>query len=132
MLSVQVATPENRAGRVLVVDDEASVCETIRSVLALDHHEVRTATSSQEALRAFQESKFDLVIVDYRMPVMNGDEIAAAMKALVPQQPILLMTGYGEALRLEGSFPLPVDKVMMKPFVAQEFRDTVCQLVAKT
>jgi CheY-like chemotaxis protein len=127
-----VATPGNMARRVLVVDDETAICETIAGVLALDHHEVETVTSGHAALLAFQRSKFDLVIVDYLMPVMKGDEVAAALKALAPQQPILMMTAYNETLRLEGSFPLAVDLVIRKPFDVQEFREAVRQLAAKT
>ncbi len=77
---------------------------------------------------SFQTGKFDLVIIDYEMPVMKGDKLAAAMKALAPQQPILMITGYSEALRLEGSFPLPVDLEIGKPFAVQEFREAVRQL----
>jgi two-component system cell cycle response regulator CpdR len=120
------------ARRVLVVDDETVICETITRVLALDHHEVETVTSGQGALLAFQRSKFDLVIVDYQMPVMKGDKVAAAIKALAPQQPIIMMTAYGETLRLEGSFPLAVDMVIRKPFDVQEFREAVRQLAANT
>ncbi len=126
-----MATPGNRARRVLVVDDEAVVCETITRILAPEDLEVETATSGQAALVAFQRSEFDLVIVDYQMPGMKGDELAAALRAIVPQQPILMITAYNERLRLDGSFPLAVDRVIGKPFDFQEFREIVRQLVAK-
>jgi DNA-binding response OmpR family regulator len=118
--------------RILVVDDETLVSDSIRRVLAVDQHEVETVASSQDALAAFQAGKFDLVIIDYEMPIMKGDKLAAAIKALVPQQPIIMITAYGETLRLAGSFPLAVDLVMGKPFDIQEFRDVVRRLTAKT
>jgi len=120
------------ARRVLVVDDETVVGETVTRLLALDHHEVETATSGQDAMLAFQRSKFDLIIVDYQMPGMKGDEVAAAIKALAPRQPIIMMTAYGETLRLAGSFPLAVDLVIRKPFDVQGFREAVRQLTEKT
>ena len=131
-LSLQVTTPENRARRVLVVDDETVVGETIARVLALDDHEVEMVTSGPDALLVLQRSKFDLIILDYQMPVMKGDEVAAAIKALAPQQPIIMMTAYGETLRLAGSFPLAVDLVIKKPFGVQELREAVRQLAAKS
>jgi len=131
-LPVRVATPGNMARRVLVVDDETVVGETVTRLLALDHHEVETATSGQDAMLAFQRSKFDLIIVDYQMPGMKGDEVAAAIKALAPRQPIIMMTAYGETLRLAGSFPLAVDLVIRKPFDVQGFREAVRQLTEKT
>jgi CheY-like chemotaxis protein len=126
-----VTTPANTARRVLVVDDEALVCDSIRRLLEFDHHEVETAASGAEALVAFQRGKFDLIIIDYEMPVMNGDKLAAAIKALAPQQPIIMITAYGEALRLAGNFPLSVDLVINKPFDFQQFREAVRQLATK-
>src|ERR1043165_9733015 len=56
--------------RILVVDDEPMVCDSIRIALAFDQHQVETAASAQEALAAFHVGKFDLIIVDYNMPAM--------------------------------------------------------------
>jgi len=83
---------------------------------------VETVTASQDALSAFEPGKFDLIITDYEMPVMKGDQLAAAMRALAPQQRILMITAYGEHLRLSGDFPLAVDLVMSKPFDVQKLR----------
>ena len=125
---MQVATPENMARRILVVDDEEVVREFIRKVLDLDHYEVELAAGSEEALTACKGSKFDLVIMDYEMPTMKGDKLAVAIKAMVPQQPILMVTAFGEALRLDGSFPLAVNGVISKPFDLEEFRQAVRQI----
>ena len=130
-LSGRMTTPGNMARRILVVDDEAVVCDSIRKVLALDQHEVEAAASGQGALAAFQTGKFDLIVIDYEMPGMKGDKLAAAIKALAPQQPIIMMTAYGEALRFSGEFPLAVDLVMSKPFDLQELRKTVRQTTTK-
>jgi CheY-like chemotaxis protein len=125
-----MAPQENMARRILLVDDEPMVLSAIRMVLAQDGHEVETVASTQEALAAFQRRKFDLVITDYELPVMTGDKLAAAIKALAPQQPILLITAYAERLRSEGSPLLAVDFVMSKPFDAQKFREVVHRLTA--
>jgi len=120
------------ARRLLVVDDQAAVCDSIKRVLAPDPYEVETANSGQDALVAVQTTKFDLIILDYEMPVMKGDKVAAAIKALAPQLPIMMITAYGESLRLAGSFPLAVDLVIGKPFDVREFREAVRHLLAKT
>ena len=85
------------ARRILVVDDESLVSDSIRRILALDQHAVETVTSAQDALVAFQPGKFDLIIIDYEMPDTKGDKLAAAIKALAPQQPILMITAYATA-----------------------------------
>lgn len=126
-----MAPQKGMARRILLVDDEPMVSKAIRILLAHDGHEVETAAGSQEALAAFQRRSFDLVITDYEMPVMT-EELAAAIKALVPHQPIILVTAYAERLCSEGK-PLPaVDLVMGKPFDTQEFREVVHRLTTTT
>ena len=127
-----MATPNDIARRILVVDDDSIICESIGRVLALDQHQVKIATSGEEALTAFQGDKFDLVILDYAMASMKGDKLAAAIKAQAPQVPIIMITGYGESLRLAGNFPLAVDLVIGKPFEVQDLREAVRRLLLKT
>jgi len=116
------------ARRILVVDDESLVCDSIRRILALDQHSVETVASAQDALDAFEPGKFDLIIIDYEMPDTKGDKLAAAIKAQASGQPILMITAYAETLRLAGSFPLSVDLVLSKPFDVREFREAVLQM----
>ena len=114
-----------------MVDDESLVCDSIRKILALDQHEVETVASARDALTSFQPGKFDLIIIDYEMPDTKGDKLAAAIKALAPDQPVMMITAYAETLRLAGSFPLSVDLVISKPFDVWEFRETVHQMTSK-
>ena len=131
-LCLRVATPENRPRRILVVDDDELVCDSIRRILELDQHVIETATSGHDALAAIQTGKFDLIIIDYEMPVMKGDQVAASIKAKAPQQPIIMITGHTEALRLAGNFPLTVDLVINKPFDIQEIREAVRKITTRT
>jgi CheY-like chemotaxis protein len=125
-----MAVAENLGRRILVVDDEPFVCDSIKKILATDGHEVVTAFSAEEAMTAFRAGEFDIVITDYEMPVMKGDKLAAAMKALRPNQPIILITAYAESLRHKGSFPLGVALVLPKPFALQEMREAVQRFAA--
>ena len=86
------------------------------------------ASSGADALLNFRAGAFDLLITDYDMPVMKGDKLAAAIKTLAPNQPILMVTAYSEALRASGQFPLAVDAVVSKPFNRQELRETIQKL----
>lgn len=117
--------------RILVVDDEAMVCDSIRRILALAKYEVETAANTEDALAAFEPGKFQLIIIDYEMPDTKGDKLAAAIKAQAPQQPVMMITAYAEALRLAGMFPLSVDVVLSKPFDITDFRETVERLATK-
>src|SRR6266404_227194 len=114
-----MASPENMVGRILVVDDEPLVCDSIRRMLAVDGHVVETALSGEAALVLFPQGRFDLSIVDYEMPGMNGDELTAAIKTLDPHQPVVVITAYAETLASSGNPLVGVDLVISKPFDLQ-------------
>ena len=114
-----------------MVDDDPLVCDSIRRMLAVDGHVVETASSGEAALELFQKAKFDLIIVDYKMPGMNGDELAAAIKALDPHQPIVMVTAHPETLASSGNPLVGVDLVISKPFDLQELRSAVSKLLTK-
>ena len=95
-------------------------------MLAVDGHQVETAASGEQALALFEIGKFDLILTDYEMPNMKGDKLATEIKALAPNQPIGVFTGYAEAM------PQPlsgVELVISKPFGLDELRQAVAKLL---
>ena len=113
------------AKRILVVDDQPMVCESIRLMLAADGHAVETALNGQAALDLFKKGRFDLTVVDYELPDMNGAELSAAIKALDPKQRILMITAYAEMLASSGKLLTGVDLVLSKPFDLLELRKAI-------
>ncbi len=114
--------------RILVVDDEPFVCDAVKMMLTFDGHVVETASNGKEALAMFEVGKFDLVITDFAMPTMKGDELAAAIKARSPNQPVVMITAYAEMLQASGN-PLPgVDFVISKPFLLENLREAIARV----
>ena len=111
--------------RILVVDDEPFVCETVRLLLSFDGHEVVTALSGREALEKFGTADFDLVITDYSMPEMKGDELGMLIKERSPRQPVVLITAYAEMLRGDNAPVRGVDMMISKPFLLEHLRDAI-------
>ena len=111
--------------RILVVDDEAFVCEAVKMMLNFDGHQVQTAGSPKEALEAFEVGEFDLVITDYSMPAMKGDALAQAIKQRDPKQPVVMITAYAEVLptSLNG-----VDHIIGKPFLLENLREAIAKV----
>ncbi len=116
--------------RILVVDDEPFVCDAVKMMLTFDGHEVVTVNSAKEALEIFEPGKFDLVITDFAMPSMRGDELALAIKARVPKQPILMITAYAEMLLSAGGNPTAVDCVISKPFMLETLREAIAKALS--
>ena len=120
--------PERILGkRILLADDQQGVREAIRFLLMVDEHKVVEAANGREAFLAFQHEPFDLVITDYAMPVMAGNELARKIKALAPHQPILMITAYAADL---GQKDNPVDAMLNKPFSFHELRQAIARLLA--
>jgi CheY-like chemotaxis protein len=124
-----MAVQKIEARRILVVDDEAFVCDAVKMMLAFDGHRVETANSAKEALTLFEKEKFDLVITDYAMPEMKGDELAAAIKSRAPNQPIVMITAYAEMLQASGNPLSGVDFVISKPFLLENLREAIVKVL---
>jgi len=118
-------TSEKSAHRVLVVDDEADVRATIRTILRLDGYAVEAVANAEQALKLVESNKFDLIIVDYSMPGMKGDELARLIKERTLHQPILMITAYSEMLDCSLTPVTGVELVLCKPIKAGTFRKAV-------
>jgi two-component system, cell cycle response regulator CpdR len=113
--------------RILLVDDEPSVRAPLARVLQIDGHSTEEAIDGADALERLtqDETGFDLVVSDIRMPIMDGIALTLAIAAEKPGFPVILMTGYAEqrerARELEGL----VEDVLTKPFPLAEFRAAI-------
>lgn len=116
---------KTRKLQLLVVDDEPNVCECLRLILALDGHDVTTASSGRAGLDLFRSRRFDVVCTDYSMPEMRGDEFAAAIKRIRREQPILMISGVADTM----SKPPGVDYILSKPFFPKDLRQALQQLI---
>src|SRR5262245_24428811 len=110
--------------RVLVADDEPGVREAFKLLLGIDKHTVTEASSAKEALGLYEPRKFDLVITDYAMPGMAGDELANSIKTVAPEQKIILATAHTERFPGEKT---SADVVLRKPFVFGELRRAIAK-----
>lgn len=101
---------------ILIVDDEAAVRSFVTRALESAGHTVVAAGDGGSAFARLQVERFDLLLSDIVMPVMDGIELALSVAALYPDMPILLMTGYArEKERAHNLESLIVD-IISKPF----------------
>jgi len=113
--------------RVLLVDDDPLILDSIAEVLSFDGHEVAVASNGRAALACFTaaldaQAPFDAVVTDLGMPVVNGIQVANEVRALSGTVRIILLTGWGERAREEPKFPQTVDKLLGKPVRIEELR----------
>src|SRR6266853_2344031 len=112
--------------RILVVEDDPSARESIILLLRIDRHRVTEAKDGKEALDLLSRQAFDLVMLDYAMPGMQGWEVALNIRRIAPVLPILMVTAYLEKL---GGIDKPVDAVLGKPFAMDELRSAIAKLI---
>jgi two-component system cell cycle sensor histidine kinase/response regulator CckA len=97
--------------------------EALERLLTANGHLVQSVTNGREGLLLFEKGKFDLVILDYEMPDVKGDELALIIKALAPAQPLIMITAFPETLAT--NLLTDVDMVIKKPSDPQELRTGV-------
>ena len=106
--------------RILLVDDDPAVCDSMRLLLELDGHAVTTEERPSAAIEKFQTAAaggvaFQVVITDLAMPVLDGYKVAAAMREIVPGTPIILLTGWGQQVSAEPALRSLVSETLGKP-----------------
>lgn len=112
------------------MDDEPSVCDSVRLLLTHFGYEVKTALRFQEALDILAQERFDLVVTDYTMPGMKGDELAVLIKQRWPETSVVMLTACAASLR-SSTCPLPgVDALLAKPFEVGRLNGTIQEILA--
>ena len=104
--------------RVLLVEEDAGVREVVSEYLRRDRHEVSTAVTGREGLAKFEAGGFDLVVADLALEELNGERLAAAIKAQAPATPVILLTGFADSAVSPERKPAGIDAVLRKPLEA--------------
>lgn len=117
-------------GRVLVVDDEASVRGVLAEMLIGEGHHVSVASNGEEALRILDSQEIDIVLTDLSMPKTDGVTLAAEIKSRKPNTKVVLISGYGgeKAYERAGRNQC-IDVALSKPFDVSDISRTVRQLL---
>jgi signal transduction histidine kinase/CheY-like chemotaxis protein len=128
-LPVLAAVPQKpSAVRVLVVEDEGHMRELLKDILEKEGCQVTLAHEGREALSLFFESEFDAIFTDLGMPGMSGWEFAHAVRELDKRIPLVVITGWGEAVGSNEQNAAQVDWVVAKPFDNQQIVNIVREI----
>jgi PAS domain S-box-containing protein len=121
-------------GRILCVDDDPTVLKTLVDMLKSAEHHVTAFSSAREAelrLRA-QPEAFDLLITDLTMPEMRGVDLAARVAPLRPDLPVILLSGYGDAVLSQGTGAANIRLRLSKPVNLHDLLSAVDRVLSAT
>jgi len=127
---------EPRPLRVLVIDDDPLIRDTLADTLDLDGHTVVVAEGGRMGIDIFREAHadgqrpFDVVLTDLGMPHVDGRAVAAAIKGMSAGTPVILLTGWGHRMAADGDKPEHVDRVLSKPPSLAALRGAIAELTA--
>ena len=113
--------------RILVVDDEEPLRTLVARGLTLDGHSCLTAADGAEALDLLvaEQGRFDLLLTDIRMPLMDGIALALAAARDYPKLTILMMTGFADQRERAHGLDALIHDVVTKPFSLAQIRGAV-------
>jgi DNA-binding NtrC family response regulator len=119
---------------VLVIDDDELPRQSMRAILERDGHSVSVAHGGLSGIEVFAAAfqrgeRFDMVITDLGMPHVDGRAVAAAVKVVSADTPVVLLTGWGQHLRESNEIPPQVDRMLNKPADLAEVRSILADLV---
>ena len=115
----------------LLVDDEEDLRNALQETLELDNHHVTTAANATRARDAVDNGKFDIAILDIRLPDGNGLDLLQEFKKSDPDMGVILITGYSEVDTAVRAVELGADEFLTKPFEPSELLVRVQELLKK-
>jgi len=115
-------------GKILIAEDQLGVRTLLVEIFQDDEHVVKTAENGEEALRLFIDFEPELIVLDMKMPVMNGLEALRKIRLLDSQVAVIMMTAYVDIVTLATEKDLGILYYMSKPFDLFELRERVREI----
>ena len=110
---------------ILIVDDDEVMCYTLSDVLGKMSHEVSTVQTGEDALHSLQEGIFDLILLDMRLPDMNGLDVLKKIRAIDSNFFVVMMTAYADVQTAVAAMKAGAYDYINKPFEIEELKLTI-------
>lgn len=120
-------TDRLRSGRILLVEDDAMVCDTVQRMLS-SKHTVEVSCDGMAAMQKFSPGHFDMALIDLGLPTISGDRVAADLRARDPALVTVLFSGW--SLAEDDPRLSSFDLCLQKPIVGSELNETITKAIA--
>lgn len=116
---------------VLLVEDDQHIRDIEAEYLRGEGHAVATATNGKEGLAKFRASRFDLIVADRAMPEMNGDQMTETIKSLIPNIPVIMVTGFADLPKDDRNISHGADLILPKPITQEALRQAIVKVTTR-
>lgn len=117
---------------ILLVEDDTDLSETLQDWLMFQQHTVEAVYTGTEALEQMRFSTFDIVVLDWQLPGMNGIDVLRTYRSEGGKMPVLMLTGRTEAKEIKQLMDAGATDYMAKPFNLKDLSARVDQIVSKS
>ena len=117
--------------RILVVDDEDALRMVLSSELSSSGYEVATASDGDEAITVIQNKKFDLVLLDIKMPKVDGFEVLKFVKKNYPTMKVIMLTGFADLKNAIESKKHGAEDFVSKPYDLVDLLTTIERVLSE-
>jgi DNA-binding response OmpR family regulator len=114
-----------RKKRILIVDDDESLLESLTKILQVEGYDVETAKTGEEAVEKFKTQLYNLALLDIRLPDMDGTELLKIIDGHIPRTVRIMITGYPSTENAVKALNLQADAYVMKPVDPKELLKTI-------
>lgn len=120
--------------RILIVDDDPDIRDILKITLSEENYEILEARDGEEGLRIIQTKPLDLVLLDYKMPKIDGREVCRRLKKdlLLSHTPVIMITGKGDLNDKVNGIDAGADDYIVKPFEPKELLARIRMIIRRT
>lgn len=115
--------------RILVVEDDENLCQTVQDWLIFEKHTVEVAMTGPEAIEQLSMSSFDLIVLDWYLPDLDGIDVLKQYRAHGGTSPVLMLTGRDSDAAKKAGIAAGASKFLKKPFNLKELSDQINRLL---
>ena len=116
---------------VLVVDDEEALRTVLSSELASEGYQVESASDGDEAISIVQNKQFDLILLDIKMPKVDGFEVLKFVKKSYPQMKVIMLTAFADLKNAIESKKLGAEDFISKPYDLVDLLTTIERVLSE-
>ena len=123
--------PGRGAGKILIIDDELAIRESLETLLSLEGYDVTVAGTAREGMAQIGERSFDVVLLDLALPDKSGMDLLAEIRLVHPEQAVIMITAYGTVENAVSAMQSGATNFIQKPWDNEKLLADVRSAVAR-